>query len=536
MVSISEHVAAFLSGVGIEKAYVYPGTSNIPLMEAARQQGLEPVLATREGSAAFMAEASGLLRNKPGVCISTLGPGSSALVNGVAAANLDRSPVIALSGQIAASKVGYFTHQVVDQPSLFAPVTKWATTLAQEAPDVMLRKAYRIATAERPGAVHITINSDVATGESPDALPSAEALSNWHAPQEERSGGGQLSGRPLSQLQNFRRPVILAGPAVRRMSATRMLESFAQSLNVPVVVSPMAKGCFPETDDLYAGVIDMACNDVIWEFLRSADLIIAIGFDAAELIKPWGLPQPVFHIDAIPNTDQVYASHWDYWGDIGAILESVAELGIPSHWSADELTKHRARLRDSYYSGRVKGAINPSDVIDELGSRVSPRHVVTSDVGSHKLLIGQGWHAGSHGRVLMSNGLSSMGFSIPAAIATAREAPSSDVVCMTGDGGFLMACPELLLAAEHRLNMTVVVFVDRSLNRIELKQASLGIPSTATSLPTVDVAAVAKAMDCHGAEVQSLSDLRRVLDDRDGLDRPLVLGVEIDPAQYSAQF
>jgi acetolactate synthase-1/2/3 large subunit len=528
-------LAEGLQSAGAAAMFAYPGDPIIEFLEQARRTGLDVVPAGREASAAFMAEGLAMATGQVGLCVSTLGPGSTALLNGVAAANLDRVPVIAVSGQIETSRLSTFTHQVVDHEKLYTPVTKWASRLERDNAAHILRKALRVALSERPGAVHLSCSSDVFSAQSSGAPAGT-------MPVVLRGGG---SGRwrtagadPTRTLRDAKRPLLLAGIGALRNAAGAALLGLAESLSMPVVVSPMAKGVVPEDADHFAGTLDMACNQVVWSLLEESDLIVAAGFDAVELIKPWSVTTPVMHVDMVENTDQVYPSAVEIVGDISDVLiwlhDEVA--GSRSQWTEGDLQKHRSRLRDAYYEGRVDGHLNPTDVIDIVGGAFGPDAVVTCDVGSHKLLVGQGWTAVHPRHVLMTNGLSSMGFGIPAAIGAQIAMPDKQVVAIVGDGGFSMAATELALAAARRLPLTCVVMVDGSLNRIELKQMALQYPSTATRVPSIDVVRLAESLGCHGVRVTRQAELERALGETQRPDRPVVVEARIDPQQYASQF
>jgi acetolactate synthase-1/2/3 large subunit len=532
--STADVMAAYLARAGTSRIFAYPGDPIIEFMERSRVHGIDVVLARREGTAAFMAEAYGMLTGRPGVCLSTLGPGSTALVNGVAAANLDRVPMLAISGQIDSAREPYFTHQVVDHQALYRPVTKWAGRVDAGSVATVMRKALRLATAERPGAVHLTVGGDTFKATARDAEVAVPPLGH------PRGGFGVLSGSgaaPEELIARARRPVLLAGIGAVRCEATAALVRLAETAGIPVVGAPMAKGVVPDDHTYFAGTLDMACNQVLWDFLGAADLIVAAGFDAVELIKPWTLTTPVLHIDTTPNTDQIYASDCELVGDISAALDWLADgwTGEP-RWSEQEVARHRGDLRDAYYAGRVEGRLNPTDVIDVVADRVPADTIVSTDVGSHKLLVGQGWPASVPRSVLMTNGLSAMGFGVPAAISAKLVYPDRPVVALVGDGGFAMVSSEMRLAAGLGLPITVVVFVDGSLNRIELKQMAGGYPSTATRIEDTDLVQLASAMGCDGVRVESRDELDRALKEISTQSRPLVVEARIDPSQYESQF
>jgi acetolactate synthase I/II/III large subunit len=525
-------IAKYIKAAGIRHVFGYPGDPNIDFIEAVRREGLEFVLARREGTAALMAQACGQISNIPGVCVSTLGPGSSNLVNGVANALLDRVPMLAFSGQIDGKREQTFTHQVLDHERMFAPVSKWATRVAPNNVASVMRRALSLSVAERPGPVHITVAGDVV---GVDAIDDEIRL----PPMESQGGVAEFYGEfNASLMRNAKRPIIVIGISASRAGAGLEITQFAESQGMPMVVAPMAKGVIDETHPYFAGILDMACSDFLWDFLSQADLIYAIGFDAVELIKPWSPKANVIHIDSTPNTDQIYPAGEEYVGNIAAIVRHLsAELSAAGpKWSEKEIAAHREQLSALYYAGRVAGKLNPTDVIDIVQAAMPDNAVVTSDVGSHKLLVGQGWTTRVPKGVLMTNGLSSMGYSLPAAIAAKLMMPDRQIVCFTGDGGLAMVQGELRLAASLKLGIIVVVFCDNSLNRIELKQMSRQLPSEGTRIDSTDITKLAESMGCAGIEIDSGAGLEKVLADSRPMGHPLVIGANIDPAQYLAQF
>lgn len=531
----SEVIIQYLAAAGIRHLFGYPGDPTVEFLEAARRADMAFVLGSREGTAGLMAVAYGQLTGRPGVCVSTLGPGSTNLVNAVASAWLDRVPMIAISGQIETKREPTFTHQVIDHATLFKPISKWATAVQPHTVGAIMRRALRTAMAERPGPVHLTTAADVVGAAATDARVVLPPLAAQRAPQLFSAAG--VEADPVRRLKAARRPMILAGHSAVWSDAGAALQRLAEAIGCPVVVAPMAKGILPETHPLYAGTLDMACNGFIWEFLRGADLLLTIGFDAVELIKPWSLTAPTIHIDTVPNTDQVYGAEIEIVGDIAAILDAIADAGASGErWSHAEIAAHRARLRELYSAGRVAGRMNPSDVVDVVRAAMPEDTIVTTDVGSHKLLVGQGWTAHTPRSVLMSNGLSSMGFSLPAAITAKLMCPDRPVVCFTGDGGLAMVQGELRVAASLKLAPIVVVFCDNSLNRIELKQMARHYPSWGTKIDPTDIAMLAQAMGCDGINVDSVRALEAALSAPRSKDRPLVIGATIDPSQYEAQF
>lgn len=534
--SISAVMAEYIKAAGVPFIFAYPGDPIIDFMEAARALGVDIVLARREGTAAFMAAGYAAVTGRLGCVLSTLGPGSTNLVNGVAAANWDRLPVLAISGQIDTAREQYFTHQVVDHKLLFSPVTKWAGRVENGAVGTIMRKAIRTATAERPGAVHLTVAEDVfkATARGGDVVippmgASARGIKVHRAPGS--------SADPHAILAKAKRPIFLSGIGAVRSGAHDSLVALAEKTGIPVITAPMSKGSFPETHPLFAGVIDMACQQVMWDLLGSADLIVSVGFDGVELIKPWTATAPVLHIDTTENSDQIYFAECEMVGDIPMMLEWLREEWKGgTRWDESEIAAHKNALRNAYYSGKTAGKLNPTDVVDVVRAAMPLNTVAVSDVGSHKMLVGQGWTTHTPRGCLITNGLSSMGYGLPAAIAASLTDRSRPVVAMIGDGGFAMTATEIRLAAERNLPMVVVVFADGSLNRIELKQMARGYPSTATRIEDTDIVKMAEAMHCDGVRASSISELEKALSNASSLTRPLIVEARIDPAQYQAQF
>lgn len=533
--STADVIAAHLVAAGVPRMFGYPGDSNIELMEAARVAGVPTVLASREGTAAFMAQGHAMATGGLGVVTSTLGPGSSSLVNGVLNANLDRAPMLALSGQIDAARETFFTHQVVDHTLLFSPVTKLAGRVLPGSAGTVMRRAIRLATAERPGAVHLTVNADHARAEASDHTvlpvpvePAVEAVAVHRAPD---------APDPLALLRGARRPVVMAGTGAVRQRATAQLVALAEAGGIPVITTAMAKGVLAEDHPAFAGVIEMGCSDLLEALIDEADLVIMVGVDSSELFGRWKRSVPVLHVDTVANIDQVWPAAVELVGSIPAALTWLTEAldGAPRFTDA-EMTAHRARLHDGLHAQRSPGRLNPSDVMDVARAAMPRDTVATADVGSHKLLVGQMWTTYAPRATLMTNGLSAMGFGMPAAIGAKLALPDTPVLAAIGDGGFMMVQSELSMAAARGLGLVVLVFSDQSLNRIEIKQAKLGYPSTATRIERTDLPALAAAMGCDGVRADDVPSLERAFEGAASLTRPLVIEAVIDPAQYTAQF
>jgi len=543
--TVSTLLADYLGQAGVRHVFGYPGESLVDFIEATRLAGGPLVVsAVREGSAAFMAEGAAMRTGTIGACLSTLGPGSTALLNGVASAQLDRVPMLAVSGQVDSVREQFWTHQLIDHNRLFAPVTKLTARLEAASAATVLRRALRTATAERPGAVHLTVTADsfgisgtgtTGDGKIPPLTPAGAGLEFFAAD----PGSGAIGGDALRLLRAARRPVLLVGAGAVRCGAEAVLAELAARAGLPVVVGAMAKGALAEDSPWYAGTLDMAGHRAIWDLLASADLIVAAGFDPVELITPWRLSVPVLHVDTVPNTDQIYPAEVEVVGNVATALSwFLANWDDGPRWSEAEVAGHRSVLAAAYHAGYVAGKVNPSEVVETVRASAPAGTVVTADVGSHKLMAGQAWTTFGPRETLITNGLSAMGFGLPAAIGAALSSvPGTPVVCLAGDGGFAMTSSELSVAVRLGLGLVVVVFADGGLNRIELHQASVGYPLTATSVDRVDIPLLAESLGCDGVRVESVSGLEKALSGAfAGRSCPLVIEARIDTAQYSAQF
>ncbi|MCW2931234.1 MAG: thiamine pyrophosphate-binding protein [Actinomycetia bacterium] len=551
--TIADLLTSYLREAGLWQVFGYPGESIVDFMEAARIGGLTVVSAAREASAAFMAEGAAMATGRPGAVVSTLGPGSTAVLNGVASAQLDRVPLIAVSGQVDSRREQYWTHQLIDHDLLFSPVTKLTARLEPASADTVIRRALRTAVAERPGAVHLTVGHDVfakpVTEDGfgdvrlPPLDPAAAGITFYPDTHSAR-----LAGDVTRVLAGAARPVLLAGAGAVRGLAGPELAALASSAGIPVIVGAMAKGVIPEEHPYFAGVLDMAGHRVIGDLLASADLIITAGFDPVELITPWRLTVPVLHVDAVPNVDQIYRADHEIVGHIPSALAWLRENAGPGpRWTEAEIAAHQAALRAAWQAGYDPAVLNPSEVVEITRAATPAGTVVTADVGSHKIMAGQAWTASAPRQALITNGLSAMGFGLPAAIGASvalgssggpSRGPGAPVVSLCGDGGFAMTATELSVAASRKLPIVVVVFGDGNLNRIVLHQQQAGLPLTGTAVPPTDIPALAEALGCDGVRVSSSTGLEKALSGAfaAGRTRPLVIEARIGTSQYDAQF
>ncbi|HVB96577.1 MAG TPA: thiamine pyrophosphate-dependent enzyme [Chloroflexota bacterium] len=503
MSTVAEQIARTLADAGVRYVFGHPGGEVAHLIEALRQVDIPFVLTRHEATAGFLAASWGELSGRPGVCLSTLGPGATNLLSGVAQGYLDRCPMIAITAQLATDREIRSPHQRLDLGKLFAPVTKASIRVAADTAATAVEHALYLATSERPGPVHLEVPSNVA------AQPFEGVVRGV------RFGDvGRLASPGVDQardaLAGARRPAILAGIGAVRCQASDQLVRLAETLGAPVVTTPKAKGVFPEDHPLAAGVMDMTGEAVVNELLREADLLLTAGFDVVELIKPWGFAAPVVHLDTIANTDQLYEAQVEVVGNVALALAELAETARPSQWPSGRMSEHKRRLRAALRS-RVTG-LAPQTVMETV-RELLPRHgVVASDVGAHKILLGQVWTAYEPRTYVVSNGLSSMGTGIPGAMAARLLWPERPAVAIVGDGGLGMYLGELETAVRLGIDLPIVVLVDGSLSLIKLGQVGRGYPPAGVDFDTPQLSRIAEGFGAAGERVTTAAEVRGALE------------------------
>ena len=348
---------------------------------------------------------------KPGVCLATLGPAATNLVTGVTQAYLDRSPVIAISGQLPEDRLASAPHQSVRLLDLFSPVTKWVQRVLPVNAQEVVSRAISVATEERPGPVYLEVPSDVPRRQyTGDLLP--RILSRTSTGEVDQN----LLAEVLGAIREAKKPLVLAGLGVKRQDAHHELLALAEKLGVPVIVTPKAKGVVPEDHDLLVGTIEMLGTSYLYEMIQACDLVIAVGLDAVELDRPWSSQAPVIHIDVVPNLDHYFQSAWDLVGPMKRVLSMVESAVEPNgRWSWEPIRTYREEL--SQLVRPAMAGLCPHHVLDAMREVAPLDTILATDVGAHKMACGQYWEAYEPGRFLVSNGLSSMGYGLPAALA-----------------------------------------------------------------------------------------------------------------------
>jgi acetolactate synthase-1/2/3 large subunit len=341
-----------------------------------------------------------------------------------------------------------------------------------------------------------------------------------------------------STLRQARRPIALVGHSAVRAGAGGALGRFVDAWGVPVLTTPKAKGLLPETHPLWAGVIDMAGARCLEAFIGQADLLMSIGLDGAELIYDWRHSIATVHLDSVPNLDYVYESELDVVGDIGGCLEGVAGLaaaGSQPKWSETEVARHRTDWRNRILIQGTDG-LAPSQVVLAAREVLPPHTLATCDSGSHKMIVGALWQTPQPARFAVSNGLSTMGYSVPAALSAKLLEPDRPVVAFTGDGGFAMIEAELGTAVDRQLPIIVLVFNDGSLDRILRKQVVQGYPPFGSTFGNPEFVKLSQAHGAVGYSVRTVDELQRSLAAALTAQGPIVIDAQINPDEYAIQF
>ena len=515
MITHTDRIAQTLSEQGVRFLFGLPGGEIVAFIDACRRAGIQFVLTGHESSAAIMAQVTGQITGVPGVCASTLGPGATNLVTGVANAYLDRAPMLAVTAQTPASAIATMTHQRLALDSLFAPVTKNSLTIGDGDTAHTIRQAMHLASEPRPGPVHISLASDIAIQES--------KLASVPKPPPEPAPDGDIS--PIAdRIAACARPLILIGLGATPPLAPA-IRNIIDRLQCPFLVTPKVKGIVSEDHPWFLGVASgMALDGNVLETIRAADLVIAIGFDPVECDKTWFASTEIVALDSVSMAEGDYHP-LEAIGNIARLLERISLA--PKPWPPELLEKRRAAIR------RIPSAgLSPLRAIEALRAIFPRDGIVACDVGSHKLAMGQFWRSYEPGTFFMSNGLSGMGFGIPAAIAAQLAYPDKPVLAVVGDGGMLMMLHDLALIRELTLPILIVVFCDRSLSLIRVSEERRGIAPYGVDFHPPDFAAIARAFGLAGTRISSIQELRSVVDRALARRAPCLIDVPIDFREY----
>ena len=524
----AELLVKCLENEGVEYIFGLPGEENLDVLEALKNSSIKFITTRHEQGAAFMADVYGRLTGKAGVCLSTLGPGATNLMTGVADANLDGAPLVAITGQVGTDRMHIESHQYLDLVAMFAPVTKWNKQIVRPGitPEVV-RRAFKTAQSEKPGAVHIDLPENIA------AMP-ADGSPLPLDSQEKVYASYRTLNMAAAVISKAKNPLILAGNGAIRANASEALTEFATALNIPVANTFMGKGVIPYTHPLALWAVGLQQRDLISCAFDRSDLIIAVGYDLIEYSpKKWNPDGklPIIHIGMTPaEIDSSYAPVVEVVGDITDSLIDILKRADRQNKPTPVTAGLKTEIRADYetYANDTGFPIKPQKLIYDLRQVMGPEDIAICDVGAHKMWMARHYHSDCPNTCIISNGFAAMGIAIPGAIAAKLVHPDKRVVAVTGDGGFMMNCQELETALRVGTPFVTLIFNDGGYGLIEWKQLNYFGTSSFIKFGNPDFVKFAESMGLKGYRVESTQDLIPTLEDAFRQDVPTVIDVPVD--------
>ncbi|MGH2726787.1 MAG: acetolactate synthase large subunit [Actinomycetota bacterium] len=526
-VRASDLLVSCLEAEGVEWIFGVPGEETLDLNESLARSSIRFVAVRHEQAAAFMADAYGRLTGRAGVCLATLGPGATNLVTGVADAFLDRAPVVVLTGQGDLERMHKESHQYIDVLALMRPITKWNARVSDPAiiPEVV-RKAFKLAEAEKPGSTHIELPEDVmASPTEGEPLPRA-AQAHAEASTVDVARAVELVGRAAN-------PIALAGYGAVREQAAASVRTFSGRTGIPVATTFMGKGLLDPDDPNALGAVGLQAGDYRMAGFDEADLVITIGYDLVEHSPRYWNPhkdKKIVCIDSLPaEIDEHFIPEVELVGDISRSLERLAGECSPAPRAGGSV-RLREAVRERFLRAKDDpGApLQPPRVLYELRRALGREDILVSDVGLHKLWIGRMFPAYQPNTVLISNGLASMGFALPAAIAAKLVHPDRNVVAVSGDGGFMMNAQELETAVRLRTGVVNVVWEDGRFGSIAWKQRRRFGRTFGTDFGNPDFVGFAQSFGIPAWRCEDASDFAKRLEEALLEDGPSLIVLPID--------
>jgi acetolactate synthase I/II/III large subunit len=506
----SDLLVAALENEGVERIFGIPGEENLDVVESIRQSSIQLVLTRHEQAAAFMAATHGRLTGKPGVCISTLGPGALNLSTGAAYALLGAMPMIMITGQkgILSSRQARF--QIVDIIAAMKPLTKLTRQVVSATMiPTLVREAFRVATEERPGPVHLELPEDIAA-EKCDDLP----LIPPH-PVELPLANPAALDRAADIILKAQRPLLMFGAAASRPRSTADLAQFVLRTRIPYFTTQMGKGTVPGGTELYMGTAALSERDYVHEAIERADLIVTIGHDTVE--KPpfiMGATGPqVIHIGyQAASVEQVYFPQSEVIGDLGMSLRMLADRLEGQLTCAQALLPLRESILRSIAARDREERFTPQRLVHDIRAVMPADGIVALDNGMYKIWFARNYRTGMANTLLLDNALATMGAGLPSAIMAAILNPRRHVMAVCGDGGFMMNSQELETAVRLRLDLVVVIIEDRAYGMIRWKQAVDRFPDFGMTFENPDFVRYAESYGAQGSRVERVGDLKPTLE------------------------
>ncbi len=505
----SDLLVQSLEREGVEYIFGIPGEENLDFLDSLRLSSIKLIVTRHEQSAGFMAATYGRLTGKVGVCLSTLGPGATNFVTSAAFAQLGGMPILMITGQkpIKKSKQGAF--QIIDTVQMMRPLTKFTKQIvhAQTIP-ALVREAFRIATDERPGAVHLELPEDIA----------AETIENpvffENIPVRRPAAEDKAIARAVEMIEKAKHPLILVGAGANRKLVSKSLLRFVEKTRIPFFTTQMGKGVIDESHPLYIGCAALSANDYLHCAVDRADLIINVGHDVIEK-PPFFMTdtQQVIHVNFCPaHIDTVYFPQWEVIGDIGNALWQITEKITPLNWDNSYALKIKSFIEEKLDES-VSGSfpVKPQQVVRDIRQALPRDGIVSLDNGMYKLWFARYFKAYERNTILLDNALATMGAGLPGGIAAQLIDPDKKVVVVAGDGGFMMNSQELETAIRLKLDLIIVILNDNGYGMIKWKQESQNMPDFGLSFSNPDFVKYAESYGARGYRVSETETFQTLL-------------------------
>ena len=453
----------------VEYIYGIPGEENIGIMDVLLDSPIKFITTRHEQGAAFMADVQGRLTGRAGVCLATLGPGATNLITGFADANMDHAPIVGIAGQGATTRLHKESHQILDLVNLFEPISKYSTQARE--PEIIpeiVRKAFKVAQAEKPGGCFIDLPENIAGAEVIDKQPLKVQSAKIPTPPESKMA------QAADLISSARFPLIMAGNGVIRGNASDALVAFAEKLNIPVATTFMAKGVIPFSHELSLGAVGLQASDYVSCGFNRADVIICVGYDIVEYhpeLWNYNKKASLIHIDpSAAEVDEYYIVECGVVGDISRALETIADLATPNQ--ENNAYHLRQTIVDVIEADANSQAfpLKPQKILWDLRQALKPDDIVISDVGAHKMWIARMYQAERPNTCIISNGFASMGIAVPGAVAAKLENPDKTIVAVTGDAGFMMNSQEIETALRIGTAIVIIIWTDSQYGLIRWHQ------------------------------------------------------------------
>jgi acetolactate synthase I/II/III large subunit len=522
--TVAEYIADQLVECGVKYVFGIPGGPSIPYMEAFKAAGIRFILTSHESAAGIMANVTARLTGVPGVCHSTFGPGATNITTGAGLALLDRSPLLVFTSEMPDSLIDRTVQMNIDHQKLFSPLTKKTFRISVDSIHEVLGSAISICNEEYPGPVHLGLPSDIADMEVPEKSFVREEI-------KESDFGNHIS-ELISMLERSRRPLLAVGLTAARYGLKRRILEFLETYPMPVVLTPMAKGLLPEDHPSYAGVLFHALSDYLEDIYAKTDLVIGLGYDSVEYnYESWIPDVPLVHFDTqiseLPENSQCSM----YIGPVAEWFTILMNLNPGSFISESASIKGVRDEMEAVFNG-FNSHFGPVTALKVLREELPSETIITADVGSHLHLIGQYWKTPASERLIITNGWSSMGFGIPAALSAQLNRPGTTVACITGDGGFLMSAGEIMTARRYGLPVKIIVLSDGELNLIKIKQSWKELQPYGTDLYTGDLFGSDSFMGVEVIRAVNEDEMRAAIRESLKSDEPVIINAVIDPEDY----